>query len=78
MRPYRRAVDAAVLQIGADGVAEEQAFLGHGADLAAERRDLQLTDGDAVDQNVTFLRIIDPRDEIDERGLSAARRAHDT
>src|SRR6266403_990978 len=59
----------------ADGVAEEECFLGNESDVAAQRVERELADGASVDENGAGLGVIDAWDQIDERCLAGASRA---
>ena len=64
-------------QVAGDCVTKQKTFLWHVADLTTEVRKVELVDRHAVDQDLAFLRIVQPRDEIHERALSAPRRSDD-
>ena len=49
----------------ADGVAEEECFLGNEANVTAQRVERELADGASVDQNRAGLGVVDARDQID-------------
>ena len=53
----------------AHGLAEQESFLRHKADLAAQRLDGILAHRLAVDQHAARLSIVDTRDQADQRGL---------
>src|ERR1700688_1207002 len=49
--------------IFADGVAEEEGFLGHESDMAAQRIERELADGASVDEDSARLGVVDARDQ---------------
>src|SRR5947207_1387940 len=78
-RPFSCPGDAlgAVREVRADGVAEEKAFLRHESDFLTQ---LRWKDGlcrDPIDENLSFLRVVNAWNEIDERAFPAPRRADD-
>ena len=69
--PRMRSV--AVCEVRGIGVAEEEALPRHVPDPAAKDVERQLTDRRADEHDDAFLRIIQARDEIDERARATAR-----
>src|SRR5687767_10443358 len=67
----------AVRHIRSNRVTEEEAFLWNESDLAADLLNRDRLDRHAVDENLAFLRIVNPGNQVDQRGLAAARRSDD-
>jgi len=51
--------------------------LEHEADEAAQLRHVQLTDVDAVDEDAAAIHVIEPQEQVDDRGLAGSGRADD-
>ena len=63
--------------VAADGAREEEHVLQHLPEMTAERRDLDVPDVDAVDEDAALLDIVIAADEREDGGLARARRAHE-
>ena len=63
--------------VGAHGVVEEHRLLRHEADLLAQARERRVAHVDAVDQDRALGHVVEARQQVDERGLAGAARAHD-
>lgn len=61
--------------VSANGVVKENRFLGHNRDLLAQFLNGNLPNVRATDAHGAALRIVKPREQIRERGLSRARAA---
>src|SRR5450759_2779022 len=62
----------------ADGVAEEECFLGNEADVAAQGVERELADGAAVDEDGAGRGVVDAWAEVDERRFTGAGGADDS
>src|SRR6187549_207955 len=67
----------AIRDVVAHGVVKEDCFLAHDTSQRAQRRQLDLPRVDAVDQNPPTYRLIESRNQIDERALSRAARTYE-
>jgi hypothetical protein len=61
----------------ADAVAEQKCFLRHKANILAQGRQRKLPDRPAIEQNHPRSRVVNARNQIDQRALSRAGRTHD-
>ena len=66
-----------VEKIGADRVVEKVGVLRNGADALMQRIEPRLADIDPVDGDRAILHVIEPGNEVSDRGLSRPRRAHE-
>src|SRR6185437_7456908 len=57
-------IRGSVDEIAADRIAEQKALLRYVADLAAQHREIQLTDWHTVEQDLTLLRVVHSRYQI--------------
>ena len=60
-----------------DGAVEEPGVLQHHADLASQVAAAHRGDVDAVQRDATGSQLVEPHDEVDERGLASPGRTHD-
>jgi hypothetical protein len=60
-----------------DGVGEQEAFLEHDRRGAAERGRIDVTDVDAAEEDLARVGIVEPNDQLRERGLADPGRADD-
>ena len=63
--------------IASDGAREEEHVLEHLPEMTAERRDLDVPDVDAVDEDAPLLNVVIAADEREDGRFSRARRAHE-
>ena len=63
-------IQAGIQQVGADGIVEQVRFLGHHADLRAERIERDLAQIHAVQQNAPAGRVVQARDQVGEGGFA--------
>ncbi len=63
----------AIGDIGGDGVGEQRGLLRHEREARAERREIGLVDGDAVDLDLAGVGIVEAEQEREDRGLAGAR-----
>src|SRR5271157_1666829 len=61
----------------ADGIAEQECFLRNEADVAAQRVEMELANGAAVDEDRAGLSVVDARDQVDKRRFAGAGGADD-
>src|SRR6185369_9461838 len=61
----------------ANGVAEQKSLLRDEADILADGLDRIFADGASVDQNHSWIGVVDSRDERNERGFARASRSND-
>ena len=71
----RRRVEATVAQVVGDRSGEQDRILQHDRDLLAQRADAVLADVDAVDRQAAAGRVVEPRNQTDERRLAGAGQA---
>src|ERR1017187_7491199 len=64
-------------QVFADRLAEQERLLRHHADVAAKRGERVVAYGTGVNQERTFRRFIEARQQIDQRGFAGAGGADD-
>ncbi len=67
----------AVGDVVRDRVVEEHGLLRHERDLLAQRPQRDVADVDAVDENRAFLDVVEPRNQVHERGLARAAQTDD-
>jgi hypothetical protein len=70
-----RRVWLSVADVIGDRALEEHGLLAHKAQLLAQPLDVERLDVDIVKQDHAALRVVEALDELDDRGLTAARRA---
>ena len=72
-----RGAGAGQADIGANGVVEERGFLRHQRDRLPHRSDLYVADILAVYAHVASGRVVEPRQQVKDRGLARAGRANE-
>ena len=78
-RPLRRrGVLGAVCEVGSDGVAEQEALLRNESDLPPQFGGRDVARRHAIDEDLSLLRIVNARNEVDQRALPTSRRADDS
>ena len=76
-RILRAGVRFSIHKVVADGAAEEERFLKHDADMPSQVGGGQVADVDAVEADVAGIYVVEPADEIYQRGLAASAAADD-
>ena len=71
----RRRVEPAVAQVVGDRAGEQHRILEHDGDALAQRSDAVLAHVDAVDQHASGRRVVEARNQADQRRLAGAREA---
>ena len=71
---FLRGVQLAVADVVAHVAAEERRLLRHDADLLAQAAHLDVADVAAVDRDAAFGRVVEARDQVDQRRLAGAAR----
>ena len=74
---FFRGILFSVLEVGGDGAVKEQGFLGHNTQMAPQFFLTEIPDINAVDEHLTAGGIVDPGDQVDQRGFAGACGAND-
>src|SRR5690606_26791771 len=72
-----RGVEAPVEDVLADGLVEEVDVLAHEGEAGPPRGAVELGEGAAVHRDRALGGVVEPEEEVDERGLPRPRRTHD-